>query len=392
MDKNILIANPGSASRKYALYHGQECLATLHFEYVDNKPYCEISVAGAAKRAVEIDITDITEAAGECERILRDQDVLKDEQKIDAAAIRVVAPSRYFQQDRIVDDQVIAEMEKIQARAPLHVGSSLSEVKYLRHIDQDLPLVIISDSSFHATRPIESFRYAVDVELQDKLDLGRFGYHGISVSSIVEIMKRENILPEKLIVAHLGGGASISAVVNGQSIDNSMGYTPNTGLMMATRCGDIDPSVIFALKKELALDDEAMERYLNKQAGFIGLSKVSDDMRLVIEADEKGDERAIVANKTYRYMMVKTIGAMAAAMNGVDAIVFTATVGERGAEVREPICEMLTYLGFKIDHDKNWSLEKTTKIANLAQTDSKPIYMIKTDELGEMARRAAEIL
>ena len=230
--------------------------------------------------------------------------MLKPDQKIGVVAARVVAPSRDFQLDQIVTDEVIAKLEKVQDKAPLHTGVNLSEIKYFKEIlPADVPVVAISDSSFHATKPIEAFRYAMDAELQDKLDIGRFGYHGISVSSIVEIMKRENILPEKLIVAHLGGGASISAVVNGKGVDNSMGFSPNTGLMMATRSGDIDPSVVFVVKKALGLDDEQMEKYLNKQAGFLGLSGQSDDMRLVLEAERNGDERAIVANKTYRYML-----------------------------------------------------------------------------------------
>lgn len=391
-DKLILITNPGSASRKYALYQGETCLATLHFEYVNDQPYCEIAIDGV-KTPVDLTISDLSQSASECERILREQGVLKPDQKIGVVAARVVAPSRDFQLDQIVTDEVIAKLEKVQSKAPLHTGVNLSEIKYFKEIlPADVPVVAISDSSFHATKPIEAFRYAIDAELQDKLDIGRFGYHGISVSSIVEIMKRENILPEKLIVAHLGGGASISAVVNGKSVDNSMGFTPNSGLMMATRSGDIDPSVVFVMKKALDLDDEQMEKYLNKQSGFLGLGGKSDDMRLVLEAERNGDERAIVANKTYRYMLAKTIGAMAAAMNGVDAIVFTATVGERGADVREPICQMLTYLGFTLDHDKNWNLDKHAPLANLAADGSKPIYMIKTDELREMARRTLVVL
>lgn len=391
-DKLILITNPGSASRKYALYQGETCLATLHFEYVNDKPYCEIAIDGV-KTPVDLTIADLSQAASECERILREHGVLQPEQKIGVVAARVVAPSRDFQMDQIVTDEVIAKLEKVKDKAPLHTGVNLSEIKYFKEIlPADVPVVAISDSSFHATKPIEAFRYAVDTELQDKLDIGRFGYHGISVSSIVEIMKRENILPEKLIVAHLGGGASVSAVVNGKGVDNSLGYSPNSGLMMASRSGDIDPSAVFAMKHELGLDDEQMEKYLNKQAGFLGLSGISDDMRLVLEAERGGDERAIVANKTYRYMLAKTIGAMAAAMNGVDAIVFTATVGERGADVRQPICEMLTYLGFTIDADKNNNLDKHAPLANLAADGSKPIYMIKTDELREMARRTLVVL
>lgn len=387
MDKLVLVTNPGSASRKYALYRGETCLAVLHFEYVDNKPYCEIAIDGV-KKPVELLIDDLSKSAGECERLLRDNGALKADEKIEIIGARLVAPSKKFTKDQLVDDNVIADLEKIQSKAPLHTGVNLAEIKFFEELYPDLPIVAISDSSFHGTKPVEAFRYAFDSELQDKLDIGRFGYHGISASSIVEIMKRENILPEKLIICHLGGGASLTAVKNGQSIDNTMGYSPNSGLMMATRTGDIDPSVVFMLQHELGLDDLEMERYLNKKAGFLGVSGFSDDMRMVLEADSRGEERSVVANKLYRYMLRKNIGAMAAALNGVDAIVFTATVGERGADVRGPICKELTYLGFEIDDDKNNSLDKTLQVANLAMEGSKPIYMIKTDELREMSRRA----
>ncbi len=391
MDKIILVTNPGSASRKYALYRGEKALALLHFEYVDNKAYCEISIDGGEKKPVDLKITDIAEAASECERILREQNVLSDDENIDVVAARLVAPSKKFTQDLLVNDEIIADLEKVKSKAPLHTGVNLNEIKYFKEVYPELPVVAVSDSSFHSTMPEEAYRYAVNPELQDKLDIGRFGYHGISYSSIVEIMKRENILPEKLIVAHLGGGASVSAIKNGKSVDCSLGYSPNSGLMMATRSGDIDPSAVFAIKKELGLDDQEMEKYLNKQCGFLGLGG-SDDMRQILAGEEKGDKNCIVANKVYRLFLAKQIGAMAAAMNGVDAIVFTATVGERGNDVREPISKMVSYLGFDIDEDKNNNLEKTVAIANLAKDGSKPIYMIKTDELGEMARRASLVV
>ncbi len=389
MDKIILVTNPGSASRKYALYRGEKELALLHFEYVDNKAYCEISIEGGEKKPVDLNINDIAEAASECERILREQNVLSEDENIDVVAARLVAPSKQFAQDLLVNDQIIEDLEKVKSKAPLHTGVNLNEIKYFKEVYPELPVVAVSDSSFHSTMPEEAYRYAVNPELQDKLDIGRFGYHGISYSSIVELMKRENILPEKLIVAHLGGGASVAAIKNGQSVDCSLGYSPNSGLMMATRSGDIDPSAVFAMKQELGLDDQEMEKYLNKQCGFLGLSQKSDDMRHVLAGEQQGDQKCIVANKVYRLVLAKQIGAMAAAMNGVDAIVFTATVGERGADVREPISKMIAYLGFEIDEDKNNNLEKSVAIANLAKDGSKPIYMIKTNELGEMARRAS---
>ncbi len=392
MDKIILATNPGSASRKYALYQGDKCLATLHFEYVNDQAYCEIAVDGGEKKPVDLKITDIARAAGECERILREQGVLGDDQKIDAVAARLVAPSRDFQKDQLVDEEIIAKLEKIQSKAPLHTGVNLAEIKYFKQVYPDLPVVAVSDSSFHATKPMKAFRYAISADLQDKLDIGRFGFHGISVSSIVEIMKREAILPEKLIVCHLGGGASISAVQDGKSIDNSMGYSPLEGLMMATRSGDIDVSVALMVKEELGLSDDELEQYLNKQAGFLGLSELSDDMRLVLEAEQKGDAKAKVANETYIYKLVKTLGGLAGIMNGVDAIVFTATVGERGADVRENICAYLGYLGFELDLDKNYNIAKTDNVVNIATEASKPLYMIRTDEQAEMAHRANIVL
>lgn len=392
MGKLILVTNPGSASRKYALYDGEICRASLHFEYVDDKLYCEVAVADGPKQPVELEVSEIAEAASECERLLRQAKALGDDENIDAVAVRVVAPGKLFANDLLVDSQVVSDLEKIQSKSPLHVGVSLGEIKYFQQILPETPLVIVSDSSFHSTKPVEAYRYALDTDLQDKLDIGRFGYHGISVSSVVEIMKRQNILPGKLIVCHLGGGASISAVKDGLGVDNSMGYTALEGLMMATRSGDIDVAAAMAIKQELNLDDEGLENYLNKKSGFLGMSGLSDDMRAIIEAETNGDAKAKVANATYRYRLVKTIGAMAAALNGVDAIVFTATVGERGAEVRQPICEKLTYLGFEIDVDKNTTIPKTAQVANIATETSKPIYMIKTDELAEMARRALVLL
>lgn len=392
MEKLILITNPGSASRKYALYRGEEQIALLHFEYVDGKPYCEIAVGDEPKKPVELKIDDLSQSASECERLLRENGALKSDEKIDIVAARLVAPSKKFARDQLVTNQMIEDLEVVKEKAPLHTGVNLAEIKYFKEIYPELPIVVISDSSFHMTKPEEAYRYALDVELQDKLDIGKIGYHGISVSSIVEIMKRENILPEKLVVAHLGGGASITAVVNGKAVDCSLGYSPNSGLMMATRSGDIDPSAVFAIKKELDLDDLEMEKYLNKQCGLLGLSGISDDMRNVIQAEVEGNERAMLANRTYRLILRKQIGAMVAAMSGVDAIVFTATIGERSDYIRGLIAKEMKYLGFEIDEYKNEHIEKSTQIANVATEESKPIYMIKTDELREMARRTLQVM
>lgn len=387
MSRLILVTNPGSSSRKYALYEGENCLATLHFEYEDNEVICTAKF-GDKKTKLKPEIEDVKEAAGQCESILREIGALTGDQKIDAVAARLVVASNYFNRDYVVDEAVLAEAEKAKDRSPLHTATNLNEIEFFKQKFPDLPVVAVSDSAFHFTKPKEAFRYGVDIDLQDKLGLGRYGYHGISMNSIVEIMRKNSILPEKVIVCHLGSGASISAIKNGESVDNSMGYTPLEGLMMATRCGQIDVAAALAIKRELKLDDAGLEQYLNKQAGLLGMSGKSDDMRLVLADEAAGDERAAETMKTYLYRLRKVIGEMAAALNGADAIVFTATVGERAADIRERLCRELTYLGFEIDPDKNNSADEAPVWANLAKDSSKPIYMIRTDESREMARRA----
>lgn len=391
MSKLILVTNPGSASRKYALYDGEKCLATLHFEYDRDAVICTAKTE-AGKQVLRLAITDVAESAGECEKVLQEIGVLSEDQKIDVVASRLLVASSYFDHDMLVNDEVLAQAERAKDRSPLHTATHLNEINFFKQKFPDLPVVAVSDNAFHATKPIEAFRYGVSIDLQKKLDLGRFGYHGISVSSIAEIMKRENILAEKVVVCHLGSGASISALRNGISVDNSMGYTPLEGLMMATRAGNIDPAAVLAIKRELALSDDDLEKYLNKQAGLLGMTSKSDDMRIVLEDEKKGDEQAVEAMKTYLYRLRKVIAEMVAAMSGVDAIVFTATVGERSDEVRTRVCQELGYLGFELDEAKNTQADSAPVYLNLAKETSKPIYMIRTDETAEMARRARLVL
>ncbi len=391
MSKLILVTNPGSSSRKYALYEGDDCLATLHFEYEDGRVVCTAKF-GEHKTKLKPEISDIKESAGQCEAVLREIGALTGDQKIDAVAARLVVASSYFDRDYVVDEGVLAEAEKAKDRSPLHTSTNLSEIQFFKDKFPSLPVMAISDSAFHCTKPKEAFRYALDIDLQDKIGLGRYGFHGISMNSIVEIMRKNSILPEKVIVCHLGSGASVSAIKNGESADNSMGYSPLEGLMMATRSGNIDVSAALAIKRELGLDDSGLEQYLNKQAGLFGMSGKSDDMRLILADEESGDERAAETMNTYLYRLRKVIGEMAAVLNGVDAIVFTATVGERSFEVRKRLCDELTYLGFELDDEKNTSANEAPVWANLAKASSKPIYMIRTDESREMARRALSLL
>ena len=205
-------------------------------------------------------------------------------------------------------------------------------------------------------------------------------------------MKKENILPEKMIVCHIGSGASITAVENGKSVDTTMGYSPLEGLMMATRAGSIDVAAALAIKRELGLQsDGELEKYLNKKCGLLGVFGKSDDMREVIKGCNEGDPCAKLARELYVLTLRRAIGQMAASMAGVDVIVFTATIGERSDEIRRLVCESLSYLGFNLDEEKN-AKGIDGRMNNVAKENSKPIFVIKTDESDEMIMRAFELL
>ena len=194
-----------------------------------------------------------------------------------------------------------------------------------------------------------------------------------------------------MIVCHIGSGSSVTAVFRGKSYDTTMGYTPLEGVMMSTRAGSMDVAAALAIKRELEMNDEDFEKYLNKECGLKGVSGKTDDMREIIELEEKGDKRAKFAHELYGYRIRAEIGRMAAAMNGVDAIVMTATIGERSKEDRELICNELEYLGFSLDDAKNKG-EMVERHTNIATENSKPIYVIRTDEFEEMIRKATMLL
>ena len=206
-------------------------------------------------------------------------------------------------------------------------------------------------------------------------------------------MKEHDILPEKLIVMHLGSGSSVSAILNGKAMDNSMGYTPLEGVAMSTRVGTIDVAAALAIKKALKMKtDEEFLLYLNKQCGLLGLSGVSDDMREVIQKRDEGDLRASLAHSIFVYRIQSYIGQMAAVLAGADAIVFAGTIGERSDEIRHFVTQKLGYLGFRLDAEKNANLEYTDRHAIISAEGSKPIYVIQTDETDEMIHRAQKFI
>ena len=420
-EKLILIANPGSSSRKYALYRGHEFLAGLHFEFVSEtaseKPVsgdrvasektakpekriiCGLKYPDGSKKVINQEFKKLDSTVANVERILTEEGFLGGPAKLDCILVRIVAPGEYFAHDHLVDDECVRQLSIARSRSPLHVPAVDSEVAHFLKAFKNTPIIAISDSSFHADRPDLMKYYPINTEIADKADMKRFGFHGLSVGSIVRYMTEAGTLPEKLIVCHLGSGASVSAVFHGKSLDTSMGYTPLAGLMMATRCGDIDIVGAIRLKHHLGYTtDESLEKYLNKEAGLLGVSRKTDDMREILQLRDEGDKWATFAHAMYIYKIQSQIGKMAASLGGVDALVFTATIGERSAEIRHTVTQKLAYLGLNLDREKNDDPATnntnytTCRAVNLAASDSKPIWVIHTNEADEMIYRAEALL
>ncbi len=382
-----LIANPGSASRKYALYRDDQQLASLHFEYHEGRIVCHGSF-GDQHEPVPIDLHDLGDVAGQIIPILRSHSLMSDDETIERIGLRIVAPSSYFLEDRALDDETIGHLRQLEPKAPLHITATLREYETLHASFPAALLVGVSDSAFHATKPDYAWNYGVRLQDADRFEIKRFGYHGISVASIVRILREADKLPPRVVVAHLGSGASITAVHGGKSHDTTMGYSPLEGLIMATRVGSIDPTATNMLQTQLRLNDEQMEDYLNNHSGLLGLSEISSAIDELLTHEQNGHHNASLALSTYTFTVQKAIGAMAAGMAGADMLVFTGTVGERSFEMRRRIVDRLHFLDFILDDETNNACANPDTLSLISKlTTSKPIYVLPTDEAGEILRR-----
>ncbi len=358
---NVLVINCGSSSLKYQLIdsESQEVLA---------KGLCErIGIAGSAivhqpkgsgKIKEEADMPDHTAAVKLVIEKLTDASVgvIKSPEEIDAVGHRIVHGGEKFAGSVVITEEVISEIEKCSDLAPLHNPANLVGIRSCRAIMPDVPMVGVFDTAFHQTMPKKAYLYGLPYEYYETYKVRRYGFHGTSHDFVsaraAEILgkSREDM---KIIVCHLGNGASVSAVDHGKSVDTSMGLTPLEGLIMGTRSGDLDPAIIPFLAGRLGVDAEEVVNICNKKSGVLGLSGLSSDFRDLAEAAAGGNEMAQAALETYAYRVGKYIGAYTAAMNGVDAIVFTAGAGENNAEVRKLIGQYIGYLGTNINEEKN---------------------------------------
>ncbi len=392
----ILVVNTGSTSKKYALFDDEALLADLHFETIEknNQPAYLVTLKFAGdKEELEITPEQYQNSLYFLFDVLSARNIVRRKDEIDRVGIRVVAPGLMFQKNSVVDAKYIKALQAAEQKAPLHLGTILAEIaKLKKFFGKQSKIIGVSDSTFHASIPDKARHYAIHLADARKHEIYRYGYHGISMESIVYKLKQEKKLPKRLIVCHLGGGASITAIKDGQSFDTTMGFTPLEGLSMANRVGDVDAGAIIYLAKKKKMSWDELMKYLNKQGGLFGLSGgLSAHIPELLTHESNNSYEAKLALEHYVYKIQKQIGAFVSALGGVDMIVFSATVGERSAIKRERICDGLNWLGVKINKKLNHSslgIENT-----ISSKDSKVVVrIIKTDETSQIARIVRQVL
>lgn len=287
----------------------------------------------------------------------------------------------------MVEQKVIDQLESLLPRAPLHITATLSELHALRREFGQATMVAVSDSAFHSSKPAAAWYYGLPLADADRLDIKRFGYHGLSVESAVQSLQRGPGLPAKLVVCHLGSGASVSAVLNGRSQDTTMGYSPLEGVIMSTRVGNIDPTAVRIAKEALQLDDNGIESYLNHQSGLLGLGG-SADIRELLDRQARGDQQAALALEIYILNLQKAVAQMVAVLGGIDMLVLTGTVGERSAPIRQRLVAKLHYLGLDLAEPQP---EPAGGMTSLQVPKSKPILIIPADESHIMVHHVSQL-
>ena len=356
----VLVINCGSSSLKYQLIDSEteEVLAKGLCERIGIDGRLTHKPTGKDKVELEVAMPNHTAAVSLVLQELTDEKngVIASLDEIGAVGHRIVHGGEKFASSTLLTDEVLAEIEKCNELAPLHNPANLIGVNACKELMPGVPMVGVFDTAFHQTMPEVAYLYGLPYEYYEKYGVRRYGFHGTSHSfvskRVAEILGKK---PEdlKVIVCHLGNGASVCAVNGGKSVDTSMGFTPLEGLVMGTRSGDLDPAILeyVAGKENLTLSE--MLTVLNKKSGIQGISGVSSDFRDLVKASAEGNHRAQIAVEVFSYRVAKYVGAYAAAMNGVDVVAFTAGAGENDAVVREQVCSYLGFLGIKLDKEKN---------------------------------------
>ncbi len=353
---NILVINCGSSSLKYQLIDSvtENVLAKGLCERIGIDGRLVYTPDGGEKEVTDINMPDHTVAVQSVLNALVNEKtgVIKSLDEVGAVGHRIVHGGEKFATSTIITDEVLEGIKECSDLAPLHNPANIIGIEACKALMKDVPMVAVFDTAFHQTMPQKAYMYGIPYECYTDYKVRKYGFHGTSHSFVSKEAAKFaglDINDSKIIVCHLGNGSSITAVLNGESVDTTMGLTPLEGLVMGTRSGDIDPAAIEFIAKKKGLDMEGVMKLLNKESGVAGISGVSSDFRDLDAAMNEGNHRARLAVEVFCYRVAKFIGSYAAAMNGVDAIVFTAGVGENNPLVRGWVCEYLSYLGVEMD-------------------------------------------
>lgn len=356
------------------------------------------STADGRKFSYEVEFKNHTEAFLEVKKVLTEGDakVIDSLDEIAAVGHRIVQGGALFNKSVLVDEKVIEGIESLCDLAPLHNPAHIQGIRACIDVfGKDLPQVAVFDNAFHSTMPPEAYIFPVPYEYYEKYQVRRYGFHGTShrfVSARCAEVMGKDIKDLKIITCHLGNGSSITAVKGGECVDTSMGLTPLDGFIMGTRCGAVDPSVITFLQEKEGWSPAETSEILNKKSGVLGVSGISSDDRDVLAAEEAGNERAHLARNILKYQVRKVIGSYVAAMDGVDAIVFTGGIGENTTDLRADVCKNLTYLGVEIDEAKNEVLRKGKEGEISLPTSKVRVFVLPTNEELVIARDTKAIV
>ena len=394
---NILVINCGSSSLKYQLINSETegVLAKGLCERIGIDGMLTYQPEGGEKEKSEIAMPTHTEAINAVLAALTNEKsgVIKSLSEVGAVGHRVVHGGEKFTSSCLINDESMKAIEECNDLAPLHNPANLIGIRACQELMPGVPMVAVFDTAFHQTMPDVAYTYGIPYEYYEKYKVRRYGFHGTSHSYVSK--RTAEIVGKpydqmKIIVCHLGNGASISAVNCGKSVDTSMGLTPLEGLVMGTRSGDLDPAIIDFVGKKEGLSLDEMNEVLNKKSGMLGISGVSSDGRDLEAAAETGNKRAQLALDVFDYRVIKYIGAYAAAMNGVDAIAFTAGIGENNIKMRKDVCSSLTYLGVKLDEEKN-NVRGEERIIS-ADNSKVQVLLVPTNEELAIARETLALV
>lgn len=394
----ILVVNAGSSSLKYQLLNmdDESVIAKGNCDRIGIDGHISHKTGDGQAFEVECSFPTHTEAFEKLVEVLTTGDckVIDSMAEVSAVGHRIVQGAEEFKETCFVTDEVIDKIDALAELAPVHNHPHALALRACKAVlPEGTPQVVVFDTAFHSTMPRKAYLYGLPYECYEELHVRKYGFHGTShryVSAELAKVMGKDVKDLKIVSCHLGNGSSITAINGGKSVDTSMGFTPLDGLVMGTRCGSVDPSAIDYVEKKKGFSPDEMTEYMNKESGFLGLSGIGSDNRDVTAAAEAGNDRAKIVGEIFCYQIKKFIGSYAAAMNGLDAVIFTGGIGENAPDIRARSCSNLDIFGLRIDDEANKVRGKLTKIST---EDSKTqVWVIPTNEELLIARDTLDLI